>query len=131
MTAEANVKTRCPICSAKYRVPVTAVGHRAQCGQCKATFRVGKVESSRRRPPTEEDILAWLSEGRDDDLFDHEDTPGDRRRSLEKRPPAKPGTPSGTAKPPPAESSALHQKNRLPCIEAEPDAKILQFRKTG
>ena len=131
MSAEAIIKTRCPICSAKYRVPSTAVGHRARCVQCKATFRVSQVKSSRLCPPTEDDILAWLSEGRDDDHLDYEDHPKDHRSDLEKRQAAEQGTSSATSRPPSHASSALTRTDRLTHIDAQQGGKILQFRKTG
>ena len=59
------VKTRCPACSSKYRVPPRNVGHRARCAKCKTTFRVVEIEESRR--PTEEDVLRWLNEGMGED----------------------------------------------------------------
>lgn len=131
MTTEANVKTRCPICSAKYRVPSSAVGHRAQCSQCKATFRVHEVESSRLHPPTEEDILAWLNEGRDDDLFDHEENARDYRRPAEPRPVADQGKSSVTSRPLPHASPNASQPDRRSRLHTDQNEKILQFRKTG
>lgn len=131
MTMEAKVKTRCPICAAKYRVPRKAVGHRAKCLQCKATFRVGQVESPRLRPPTEEDILAWLSEGRDDDFFDYEDNPAAHRRSPQTRPSVDQQVTSVPSQPSHPKPSGLPQSDRRSCVETEQDAQTLQFRKTG
>ena len=60
-----KVKTQCPVCSTRYRVPPRNVGHRARCAKCKTSFRVAEIKESRR--PTEEDILIWLNEGMGED----------------------------------------------------------------
>ncbi len=74
MSGKATIKTRCPVCNAKYRVSARSIGHRARCVKCNTTFRVAEVEKNRpptevekNRPPTEEDILKWLNEGVDED----------------------------------------------------------------
>jgi hypothetical protein len=61
MSAMATVRTRCPECHKKYEVPASSAGHRARCTNCHAVFRVPLPQ----KPvgPTEDDILAWLSEG--------------------------------------------------------------------
>ena len=69
-SANGKIKTRCPVCEAKYRVPVSAVGHKAHCTKCETVFRVTElVPDNHKNPylPTEEDIIRWLSEGGDQD----------------------------------------------------------------
>jgi len=68
MSANGTIKTRCPVCRAKYRVSTDAVGHRAHCNKCDTTFRVEKlITRNKHNPyiPTEEDIVKWLNEGED------------------------------------------------------------------
>lgn len=90
MAARDEIKVRCPACGAKYRVPAKAVGQKARCVRCKSPFRVvdplpdsnrapaaEKTRAQRpepardsktlRHPPTEDDIVRWLSEGADED----------------------------------------------------------------
>ena len=61
---EQKIDTRCPSCRTKYRLPAAGVGRRVRCVKCQAVFR---IPEPRLRPPTEEDILAWLNEGMDRD----------------------------------------------------------------
>jgi hypothetical protein len=58
------VKCRCPKCKAKYRLPASAVGHRARCRSCRTVFRVPEPAV---RIPTEDDILEWLNEAGEKD----------------------------------------------------------------
>ena len=58
MATMARIKTRCPICRSKYRVPKALIGHRARCARCKTTFRVAEYNHH----PSEDDILRWLNE---------------------------------------------------------------------
>jgi len=57
-TTSLNIRTRCPICRAKYTVPKKSVGHHARCLKCKTRFVVQEYNHH----PTEEDILRWLNE---------------------------------------------------------------------
>jgi len=68
MSGQVKIKTRCPVCHAKYRVPSRSMGHRARCSKCSTTFRVTELKDTLQ--PTEEDILKWLNEG-----MDSEDVP--------------------------------------------------------
>lgn len=57
----------CPKCKANYRVPPSALGHRARCTACASVFQI--VERLR-LPPSEDDILRWLREAEEhDDLM--------------------------------------------------------------
>jgi hypothetical protein len=77
MSTKAQIKTRCPVCGKVYKVPVSAGGHRAKCGECDTVFRVPTqkpelaknpvASSSPPGHPTEDDILNWLNEGLDED----------------------------------------------------------------
>jgi hypothetical protein len=58
MSLQKSVNTQCPVCKHAYRVKPKVVGHRARCSKCDAVFRVAAGFN----PPTEEDILRWLSE---------------------------------------------------------------------
>ncbi len=93
MAANDELKVRCPSCGSKYKVPANAVGQKLRCSKCQTAFRVTdpRADSHRspspgapsspprptpepgpgreadlKRPPTEEDILRWLSEADDD-----------------------------------------------------------------
>lgn len=71
MTEEVRVRTRCPNCRTAYKVPLSAVGHRARCVKCQLDFRI--VSEERRTPhPTEDDILRWLMEGFDEPDFEEQ-----------------------------------------------------------
>src|SRR5690606_24553935 len=61
MSAKTTVRTRCPECRRKYEVPATSVGHRARCPNCHTVFRIPVPQKP--AAPTEDDILAWLTEG--------------------------------------------------------------------
>lgn len=65
---EAKIKTRCPQCRAKYRVPVRSLGHRARCVKCNTVFRV-RAEVAAKPVPSEDDILRWLNEDNDDEFL--------------------------------------------------------------
>jgi hypothetical protein len=63
MTAK-RITCVCPQCRRSYRVLAKTTGRRARCGVCGMTFRVvTKIPP----PPTEDDILNWLSEEEDQD----------------------------------------------------------------
>jgi predicted Zn finger-like uncharacterized protein len=69
-----KIEARCPACDARYRVPSSGVGHRARCSKCHTTFRVAVPDRrshtpGQHRPPTEDDILAWLNEGVDEEFI--------------------------------------------------------------
>ena len=64
MSATTQIRTQCPACGARFRVPAGAAGHRARCSACHITFRVEELK--RRRPPTDDDIIQWLCEDRDE-----------------------------------------------------------------
>lgn len=96
MAANEEFKVRCPSCGAKYKFPAEAVGRKARCAKCQATFRIvdprgdshrmpppesksksqpqsDRAGSQRKTatsrpggPPTEDDILRWLSEADDE-----------------------------------------------------------------
>jgi len=94
----AKVKTRCPVCAARYYVVPRAVGRRARCPGCDSVFRVALLEftgrngptgsaagvtissgaggiaqppgvNGRKHPLTEDDILRWLNEADDESEF--------------------------------------------------------------
>lgn len=71
MATGTKIKTQCPACQAKYKVPAEGIGKRVQCPACRVEFRVQEYLSSPRRLPTEEDILSWLNEGMEEDDFDY------------------------------------------------------------
>ncbi len=62
MAAEVKIKTRCTHCRTKYLVPSEALGQAARCARCGRSFRVAHYQPQA-SPPTEDDILRWLSEG--------------------------------------------------------------------
>lgn len=65
MSAQVKIKAKCPLCEAVYKVPRQSLGHRARCVKCKAVFRVKEIPTYQARyhhPPTEDDILSWLTE---------------------------------------------------------------------
>jgi predicted Zn finger-like uncharacterized protein len=64
MSAMTKIETKCPECSARYHVPASAAGHHARCSKCRTKFLVEPVR--RKLTPTEEDVLRWLNEERDD-----------------------------------------------------------------
>lgn len=95
MAANDELKVRCPSCGTKYKLPASAVGRKVRCAKCHAAFRMTdprgdshrmpsphnkptsapptaaspqktEVPGSPKRPPTEDDILRWLSEADDD-----------------------------------------------------------------
>lgn len=108
MSSAASLKTRCPVCSKKYEVPVSAAGHKARCTDCQTVFRVPSppvsrldesmppasvttVSSVQNRepsngrhagPPTEEDIVRWLSEGAETEMDDTTPQPRVVRQSV-------------------------------------------------
>ena len=63
MTAK-RITCVCPQCRRSYRVLAKTTGRRARCGVCGMTFRVVERIPP---PPTEDDILNWLSEEEDHD----------------------------------------------------------------
>lgn len=89
MSPAASLKTRCPVCNKKYHLPASSAGHRARCSECQTVFRVPRPEeivsphdtpiasilppdtpapavngagSRGLHPPTEDDIVGWLSQ---------------------------------------------------------------------
>lgn len=95
MAANAELRVRCPSCGSKYKLPAGAVGRKVRCVKCATAFRVTdpRGDSHRspspspassppprspdpvseqppaahgKRPPSEEDILRWLSEADDE-----------------------------------------------------------------
>ncbi len=71
---EGRIETQCPACQARYRVPGSSVGHHARCAKCRNSFLVTLMAAKRGipgpgRPPTEDDILAWLNEGADEEFI--------------------------------------------------------------
>jgi predicted Zn finger-like uncharacterized protein len=96
VAANNDLKVRCPSCGSKYKVPASAVGRKLRCAKCQSAFRVSDPRADSHRspspsskprnpapaparpaapqsasrdlksPPTDEDILRWLSEADDD-----------------------------------------------------------------
>jgi predicted Zn finger-like uncharacterized protein len=62
MATDTKIKTRCPNCSASYKVPAKAAGRQVKCIRCQTSFRVRELSTSKYYPPTEDDILRWLNE---------------------------------------------------------------------
>ncbi len=52
-----RVQCVCPECGTPYRVPPTAIGHRARCRTCGQAFRLRERAA---RLATEDDIIRWL-----------------------------------------------------------------------
>lgn len=70
MSGETKIKARCPVCKSAYRVASKSLGHKARCPKCDSTFRLAAPPQKTRKPSvTEDDILAWLNEGADDDMI--------------------------------------------------------------
>ena len=120
------------MCEAKYCVPVDAVGHRAHCSKCDSVFRVAQLPASNHKnpfSPTEDDIIRWLSEGRDKDdlpvrprIIDgataktvEDDNLTDKKKALKAR--------SRRIPPPPSEE--------LPNSQPDVPAKEMKLRQTG
>ncbi|UCD30314.1 MAG: hypothetical protein JSV03_07560 [Planctomycetota bacterium] len=132
MSANNKIKTRCPVCNAKYRVPVSVAGHRAHCGKCDTTFRVAKLDPPKPESsyiPTEDDILKWLNEDRDE-----YDMPV-RPRIIDDVPAEPAAVDSENQE---EGSEDIHNKaipsalsDRFQDSEADVHTKVMTFRKTG
>jgi len=127
MSAAMKIKTQCPVCKARFRVPARAVRHRARCSKCGAVFRV--VEVKRPRVPTEEDIVQWLNED-----LEEGDAPVSPRILSGGRDQARVPVdqPAGLAATPGVDHPAPPDPpDRLPQPQPEPPIQTLELRKTG
>lgn len=86
-----RIKCACPTCRASFKVPPSAIGHKARCAACGVVFRVAERLN---HPPTDDDILRWLREAEEveDAMADATDDAADRPRRTEPAIPAAPDT---------------------------------------
>jgi rubredoxin len=71
MTPE-RITCVCPQCRRAYSVLAKVSGRRARCRSCGMIFRVADAFPP---PPSEDDILTWLSEAEEDDEATAERSP--------------------------------------------------------
>ncbi|MGE3180231.1 MAG: zinc-ribbon domain-containing protein [Phycisphaerae bacterium] len=56
------IKTSCPECSAKYRLPIESQGRSVRCKRCSHKFQIPQAESS-----LDDSIMAWLDDEANDE----------------------------------------------------------------
>jgi len=129
MSASHTIKTRCPVCQVKYRLPADRLGHRARCRKCRTVFRVAELippGSNKPHIPTEAEILAWLNED-----VDQEDI-AVRPRIIEAPRPRKQLIPENEVSQSADEDRpSMTSKNRISNSESSLQAKEMPLRNTG